>query len=1140
MSLGLILLLIEALAVYGLVFGVHAIRDRFTLLPYYGLLGVLAATLRWATDAGIEYQIGHLTLILGSVVFFTSILFGVFLLYIFDGVKAAQIGIYTVVAISILSPLVAKAFYYQLSEMDAAAADRIILSSARVYVASTAAMIIDFLCMSMVWEFLGVTRHRLPYLFRIGVCLLTAYWLDALLFSIGAFWGEAEFQSILTGNLVSRTLLTVCVAPLVTIYVVWESRRHHLEITPRRVMALLHRSAQTELDLSDARHEIEIRKRIEDELRRRDAILRSLAYTAEHYLNGGRDAIGMAELLMTLGSALGVSRIAICANRTVEGGLAITERFTWTAPVPSAPIRSVTWESATAGNDQLTWEGYEYAASGLRRWETLLAGGEVIAGHVRDLPRGERPLLESRGAMSILVLPISVQECWWGFLVFEDCERERPWPRSEIDALRTAAGTLGAAIHRGQIEEALRESKERLDLALEGGELGLWDWDIGSDQVILNERCARMLGYPLSAIEPNSQAWRGLIHPDDKARLRQTMVAHLKGETSHFEMEVRMRNQGGGWNWILRKGKIVSRDARGWALRATGTHLDITLRKETEEALRLSQELFRLMYEESPLGLALCAMDGRFVQANRSYLKIVGYTEAEIRDLSYLDITPARYATLEQAQLKSMRETGRYGPYEKLYIRKSGELVPVLLNGCLVEGADGKEYIWSIVEDISGRKAAEQAITEARAYEREIETRIEETLLRGRPPAHIDGVGIAAVTLPNQHMDGDFAEFISLNPQCFDVLVGDVMGKGIFAALVSAGAKSRFLHALSSQLAVSRAGVYPTPAELVGAVHRDITRQLIELDCFLTLSYARFDLAAGRVTYVDCGHTKTIRYRAQDDSFVLLEGEHVPIGFLESEEYTERFVDLKAGDLFVFYSDGLTETRNAGGTMFGVRRLQEAIRRHAALEPAALTRKVVELVGQFAGAGAPSDDQTCVTVKILDPNDQFEVTPIRMSILALPENLVACRTFLREHLEANSSLLGGQEDFNRIVLAYVEALSNIVKHSFGGGANKPIETELRFTHNRLSIQITHGGTLFRPRSTPLPDPRQRREGGYGLYIMNRCFDQIDYATTRAGTQSITLVKHFAPAWMALESERPSTGAGGTEDAENDDGESLLA
>ena len=1115
MSLGLALLLIEALTVYGLVFLVHAIRDRFTLLPYYGLLGVLAATLRWTTDAGIEYEVGPLTLILGSVVFFTSILFGVFLLYLFDGVKAAQIGIYTVVAVSILSPAVANIFYFQLTETDPAEAERIVLSPARVYVASTAAMVIDFLCMSMVWEFLGRRWSRLPYLFRIATCLLTAYWLDALLFSFGAFWGDPDFGGILTGNLISRAVLTVCVAPIVTLYVVWESRRHHYQITPRRVMALLHQSAQTELDLSDARHEIEVRKRIENELRRRDAILRSLAYTAEHYLNGGRDAIGMAELLMTLGNALGVSRGCICENDVGPGGeRLVKERFTWISPASSIAQR------------RTSWEGTAYGAAGLGRWERLLSGGELVAGLVRDFPPVEQPVLISRGVLSILVLPVVVQEAWWGFLAFEDCETHRVWPRSELDALRTAAGTLGAAIHQRRIEEALLATNQRLDLALEGGDLGLWDWDIVADQVVFNEQWARMLGYTLKDLEPTTRAWQKLIHPDDKVRLRERMLAHLKGETASYDVEVRMRNRSGDWHWILSKGKVVSRDANGWALRATGTHLDVTLRKETEEALRLSQELFRLMYEESPLGLALCAMDGTFVQANRAYLKIVDYTEEEIRKLRYLDITPAGYAALEEVQIETMRSTGRYGPYEKLYIRKSGDLVPVLLNGCLVEGADGNEYVWSIVEDISVRKAAEQAIAEARAYEREIETRIEETLLRGRPPAHLEGVEIAAITVPNQHLDGDFAEFIPLNPRCFDVLVGDVMGKGIFAALVSAGAKSRFLRALASQLASAPGARHPSPVDLVAAVHRDITRQLIELDCFLTLCYARFDLDAGRVTYVDCGHTKTIRYRPGNNTCLLLEGTNVPIGFLEAEDYEEHETDLQPGDLFIFYSDGLTETRNREGAMFGVDRLQETIRIHASLDPIDLTHKVVELVGQFSGLDAPGDDQTCVTVRIQEPCADSRTVKARLTIYAVPEQLVVARTFIQEHLAAHAALLGGEEDFSRVVLAFVEALSNIIKHSFGGGAEKSIEIELRSSRNRLSIDITHGGTPFRPRSTPLPDPKQRREGGYGLYIMNRCFDQIAYESTGTGSQCISLLKLFSPAWRVPSPPAPQDGGCG--------------
>jgi anti-sigma regulatory factor (Ser/Thr protein kinase) len=147
----------------------------------------------------------------------------------------------------------------------------------------------------------------------------------------------------------------------------------------------------------------------------------------------------------------------------------------------------------------------------------------------------------------------------------------------------------------------------------------------------------------------------------------------------------------------------------------------------------------------------------------------------------------------------------------------------------------------------------------------------------------------------------------------------------------------------------------------------------------------------------------------------------------------------------------------------------------------------------------------------------------RLTICADPEQLVVARTFLQEHLADHAALLGGEEDFNRVVLAFVEALSNIIKHSFGGHSEKPIDIELRSSRHRLSIDITHSGAQFRPRSTPLPDPKQRREGGYGLYIMNRCFDQIAYETTGSGAQCITLLKLFSPGWQVPPA--PATEAG---------------
>lgn len=1092
MSLGLVLLCVEALAVYGLVFAVHAARDRFTLAPYFALLGMLAAILRWATDAGILYQAGPITLLLGSVVFFTAILFGIFLLYIFDGVQAAQIGIYTVVAVSIVSPALALLFRFQLQEINPELAQRVVVSSLRVYVASTAAMILDFMTIAVLWEL--CTRHltRAPLFFRISACLLTTYWLDAIIFNVSAFWGEAEFVGILEGNLVSRAVLTFAVCPLLTSYVAWEERRQHHHFTPRNLMAILHRSARRELDLFVAYREIEERKRIEEELRRRDSILKSLAFAAEHVLNRSGDAVRMEEILESLATASDISRARICENtRSPEGALEVAQRHSW----------------PQQGHDDATWSGVPYRQGGLVRWEQSLACGEAIAGDVKTFPTVEQHALLSRGITSILVLPVNVADAWWGFLSLEQCGGSRAWTASEIDALRTAAGTLGASIQRAQIERELRNSEERLELALQGGDLGLWDWDIARDHIVFNERSAAMLGFALHDIEPTSTAWEALMHPDDVPAFRAGARAQLRGDTPSFELELRMRAKNGGWRWILSKGKVVTRDEAGRALRATGTHLDITRLKETEEALRFSQEMFRLMYEESPMGLILCDIDGQFVQANSAFRNLVGYTEIELQERTYFDVSARDFEEGEQDQLLSMQRTGRYGPFELAYVRKDGRRVPVISNGCLVTGADGKQYIWSIVEDISDRKAAEEAIAGARRYQREIETRIEETLLRGGPPQGLKGVDIAALNAPTEHMDGDFTDFVRLNATSFDVLVGDVMGKGILAALVSAGAKGHFLHALASQLAARQtSGEFPHPAALVREVHHGITRQLIDLDCFLTLCYARFDLEAGTVTFVDCGHTKTIRFRVPDHAYTLLEGENVPIGFLEEESYTEVTTDLQPGDVFFFYSDGLTESTDASGSMFGVDRLIDAIRLHASLDATSLTRRVLEIVREFSGPGATRDDQTCVAVKILEPVPASAAESF--TIPASVEHLADARAALLAHLDRHQELLGGAGEFNRIVLAFVEAVSNVIRHSFPEDSGQDIQIEFRSSRCRLQIEIAHRGTPFRPRSTPLPDPNRKNEGGYGLYIMNRSFDHIGYETTSTGLQSLFLVKHF--------------------------------
>lgn len=127
------------------------------------------------------------------------------------------------------------------------------------------------------------------------------------------------------------------------------------------------------------------------------------------------------------------------------------------------------------------------------------------------------------------------------------------------------------------------------------------------------------------------------------------------------------------------------------------------------QELQESEEYNRLLFELSPVGLALCRMDGVLVDVNSAYGRIIGRSVAETLHLTYWEITPGKYADQEKEQLRSLEETGHYGPYEKEYIHKDGHFVPVRLQGLLIN-RDGEKFIWSSVEDISESKKAEKML----------------------------------------------------------------------------------------------------------------------------------------------------------------------------------------------------------------------------------------------------------------------------------------------------------------------------------------------------------------------------------------------------------------------------------------------
>ena len=132
----------------------------------------------------------------------------------------------------------------------------------------------------------------------------------------------------------------------------------------------------------------------------------------------------------------------------------------------------------------------------------------------------------------------------------------------------------------------LKESEEQLRFVLEGSELGFWDWDIVTGEVIRNERWATMLGYSHEEIQQTTQQWTDFIYPEDRDRAWKSISDVLEGRSATHKLEYRMLHKDGGIRWILDQAKVMQRSLDGKATRMCGTHTDITDRKRLEMELQ--------------------------------------------------------------------------------------------------------------------------------------------------------------------------------------------------------------------------------------------------------------------------------------------------------------------------------------------------------------------------------------------------------------------------------------------------------------------------------------------------------------------------------------------------------------------------
>jgi uncharacterized PurR-regulated membrane protein YhhQ (DUF165 family) len=276
MNSDILILIVEAMAVYFLVLWAHSLRHRFGPIYFYALLGGITAIMSWVTDAGTQIQVVGITFIVGSTVFYTSLLLGVFVVYVFDGPKAGRNAIFTVVGVSILVPLIAAVLHFQMHATGHTSPGYVPLPSLRINTASVIATMLDLIFLAIAWEFLGKPKLQIQLWLRVFLTLLGVMWLDVILFATGAFAGNPAYLSIMQGTLISRFIITVFACPLLYAYLNWQNSKKGIEIENRPVLSIFKQVAEIKIELSMAQQEIEQRKQVE---RERNKLIQELQET---------------------------------------------------------------------------------------------------------------------------------------------------------------------------------------------------------------------------------------------------------------------------------------------------------------------------------------------------------------------------------------------------------------------------------------------------------------------------------------------------------------------------------------------------------------------------------------------------------------------------------------------------------------------------------------------------------------------------------------------------------------------------------------------------------------------------------------------------------------------------------------------
>jgi sigma-B regulation protein RsbU (phosphoserine phosphatase) len=454
------------------------------------------------------------------------------------------------------------------------------------------------------------------------------------------------------------------------------------------------------------------------------------------------------------------------------------------------------------------------------------------------------------------------------------------------------------------------------------------------------------LGYTAEEFLSGEMHFRDIVHPDELETLGAEIEELAEKDVEEYTQIYRVLTKDGEIRWVEDQTSVV-RDAEGNKTHNQGILTDITARKLAEEELRKSEEKFRRIVETAGEGFILMDENLVIMDVNEAYCRMLGYAREEI-----LGKTPLDFASDEFKQfMLTNREdilSREYRVLEGESISKDGRKVPVLIHGNTLRNDQG---------DVIGNMAFITDMTEHKKA-LALAGEVQKSLLPQAEP-EVPGLDIAGRNISCDEIGGDYFDFLwrqEYPDAFFSVIVGDITGHGVDAALLMTAARA-FLRMRASQSG--------SISQIVTEMNRHLSQDVLDTGRFMTLFYLTLDPQEDQIGWVRAGHDPAIIYDPARDTFEELKGKGIALGVDENFTYPENHkTGLNEGQVIAVGTDGIWETFNQDGEMFGKERFREIIRRNANAGARVILNAVYDELNQFAKGLKAEDDITLVIVKV--------------------------------------------------------------------------------------------------------------------------------------------------------------------------------